>query len=365
MNKRPRHDEADPRSPAGPFTASDLPIDEQGRIYHLQLKPEQLAPDILLVGDPGRVELIASVFLRDLELQHEHRGLVTVTGTAEVSGERATIIAPLKTTVTTSGMGAPSLEIVANELAALNEIDFSTRTRKPAFPGLHVLRVGTSGALQAATKLGTPIVTSYAVGMDNSGLFYELPWPDETCARLERELDRELGSITDKASRFHKKIHPYVARAEPAMVKALLEAAAALGVPARLGLTVSASGFFAAQGRDIGRARPVVPDLDRFFADYDPGLDGQRVENMEMEAAFLLYFLGGLGYRAGAICPAIANRRENSFDPLYREAVENATRVGLLALADLRGRCPDARLEPRRTSRQRRLSGETTPRRRI
>ena len=329
-----------------PFTAADLPVDDQGRIYHLQIKPEQLAPDILLVGDPGRVGLIASGFLRDLELEHEHRGLATVTGTAEVTGSRATVIGPLKTTVTTSGMGAPSLEIVANELAALNEIDFRYLRRKPFFPGLHVLRVGTSGALQSTTKLGTPIITTYAVGMDNSGLFYELPWADETCGRLERELSRDLPSRMDRDSRFRGKIHPYVARADPALVKALQEAAAELGVPARLGLTVSASGFFAAQGRDIGRIKPAVPDLDCFFADLDPQVDGQRVENMEMEASFLLYFLGGLGYRAGAICPAIANRRENSFDPNYREAVENTVRVGLLALAELRRRCPDARLTP-------------------
>ena len=327
---------------AAPYTEADLPIDG-GRIYHLQVKPEQVAPDILLVGDPGRAEFIGSTLLRDLELEHEHRGLVTVTGTSQITGDRATIISPLKTTVTTSGMGTPSLEIVLNELIALHEIDFATRTRKLDFPRLHVIRVGTSGALQASTPLGTPIITSYAIGMDNTGLFYEAPCPDEHCERLEQELTRLVSDSMGTTSRFQGKIHPYVARAEPVMTAALLEAAARLGVPAKLGLTVSSSGFFAPQGRDVSRLRPSAPELDRIFAEYDPRVGGQRIENMEMEASFLLHFLGGLGHWAGAICPAIANRSLNTFDHRYLEAVENATKVALLALAELRGRHPDAR----------------------
>jgi len=141
-----------PTSSNTPFTPSDLPVDEEGRIYHIEVKPEQIAPDILLVGDPGRAEFIGSEFLRDLELEHKHRGLVTITGTAEITGQQATIISPLRTTVSTSRIGTPSLEIVAGELAALNEIDFSTRTRKPDFPRLHVIRVGTSGGLQASAR---------------------------------------------------------------------------------------------------------------------------------------------------------------------------------------------------------------------
>jgi uridine phosphorylase len=337
----PLHAERGLRRSSAPYTEADLPLDG-GRIYHLQVKPEQVAPDILLVGDPGRAEFIGSTLLRDLELEHEHRGLVTVTGTSRITGDRATIISPLKTTVTTSGMGTPSLEIVLNELVALHEIDFATRTRKPDFPRLHVIRVGTSGALQASTPLGTPIITSYAIGMDNTGLFYETPCPDEHCGRLERELTDLVSGAMSTASRFHGKIHPYVARAEPAMTAALLEAAARLGVPAKLGLTVSSSGFFAPQGRDVSRLRPSAPELDRVFAEYDPGVGGQRIENMEMEASFLLHFLGGLGHWAGAICPAIANRRQDTFDHRYLEAVEDATRVALLALAELRCRRPGA-----------------------
>jgi uridine phosphorylase len=331
-------DEVNSLHPAAPFTASDLPIDDEGRIYHLQVNPGQIAPDILLVGDPGRAEFIGSRFLRDLEFEHEHRGLVTITGTSEITGEQATIISRVRTTVATSGMGTPSLEIVLGELVALNEIDFETRTRKSDFPRLHILRVGSSGALQASTELGTPIITSYAIGMDNTGLFYEASHSDETCERLEQELDQLVKRSMSTESRFYGKIHPYVSRAEPAIVDALLEASASLGVPTKLGLTVSNSGFFAPQGRDTARVRPSVPELDRILSEYDPRVGGQRIESMEMESSFLFHFLGGLGYWAGAICPAIANRRENTFDHHYQEAIKNSTNVALLALATIRSR---------------------------
>jgi uridine phosphorylase len=117
-----------------------------------------------------------------------------------------------------------------------------------------------------------------------------------------------------------------------------VEAAERLGVSTKLGLTVSASGFFAPQGRDVSRVGPTVPDLDRILAEYDPRVGGQRIENMEMEGSYLCHLLGGLGHWAGVICPAIANRRQDTIDLHYQEAVRNATRVALMALAIVRGR---------------------------
>ncbi len=330
--------------PAEPFTAADLPINEAGRIYHLQVKPGELATDILIVGDPGRAEYIGTEFLSDLELEREHRGLVTVTGTSRITGEQATIISPLRTTATTSGMGTPSLEIIVNELVALNEIDYETRKRKSDFPRLHVIRVGSSGALQAATRIGTPIIATYAVGLDNTGLYYQAPYPDETCERLEGELGQIFRDKMSPGSRFYGKLHPYVARAEPVLVEALVQASDRLGVPTKTGLTASAPGFFAPQGRDVSRVKPGIPDLDRILSEYDPGLGGQRIENMEMEASFLFHYLGGLGYWAGAICTTINNRRENTFDHNYQKATKNAINVALLALATVRSRYPDVRI---------------------
>jgi uridine phosphorylase len=145
-------------------------------------------------------------------------------------------------------------------------------------------------------------------------------------------------------SRFYGKIHPYVTRAEPTLVGALLEASTSLGVPVKTGLTVSNPGFSAPQGRDTARVAPSVPELDQVFSAFDPRVGGQRIENMEMEASFLFHFLGGLGYWAAAICPAIANRQQETFDIHYQDAIEKATKVALLALATLRNRYPDARI---------------------
>jgi uridine phosphorylase len=336
MNNHLEKKNYEPANHQEPFTASDLPFDDQGRIYHLRLKPGQVAPDILMVGDPGRAEMIGANYLGDVEFKHEHRGWVTVTGTANVTGKRATILSPIRTTAATSGVGTPSLEIVVNELVLLNEIDFKTRKRKESFPRLHIIRVGTSGALQSSTVLGTPIITTYAVGMDNTGLFYETGYTDDVCRRLENQLDMELNRVMSENSRFYGKIHPYVSRAEPTIVRALMEASEELQVFTKQGLTVSNSGFFAPQGRDTARVKPSIQDLDLFFSRFDPGLPDQKIENMEMEASFLLHFMGGLGYWAGAICPAIANRRTNSFDNNYQESVKNAVEIALLALQKLR-----------------------------
>jgi uridine phosphorylase len=331
------------RLPDAPIPPSDLPIGEDGCVYHLQVRPEQIAPDILLVGDPGRAELIGSEFFRDIEVEQEHRGLVTITGIADISGKQATIISPLRTTVTTSGMGAGSLEIVAGELVALNEIDFKTRKPKLDFPRIHIIRVGSSGALQASTKLSTPIITTYAIGLENTGLYYDIPPVDETCTRLESEIGQIINNSIDRNTRFYGKIQPYVTRAEPSLVSAMVEASNDLGVATKTGLTVSAPGFFAPQGRDITRVRPSIPDLDKILGEYDPMVDNQRIENMEMESSILIHYLSGLGYWAGAICPAISNRRENTFDLNYQEAMKNATKVALRALAMLRNRYPEAR----------------------
>ena len=124
-------------------------------------------------------------------------------------------------------------------------------------------------------------------------------------------------------------------------MNALMEAAQRLGATAKIGLTVSCGGFFAPQGRDIARVKPSLPDLDRIFSDFNPGLPDQRIENMEMESSFLNHFLGGLGYWGGAICATIAHRREDLFKPNYQKIVHSSVEVALSALSTLRARYPD------------------------
>lgn len=325
-----RSDSDNPTSQSriAPLTAADLPVGGDRRIYHLQLQPEQLAPNILLVGDPGRASLIAETFFEEKECEVFNRGLRTVTGRAADSGLRVSVV--------TSGMGTPSLEVVLQELVALNEIDFESRLPKESFDPLHVIRVGTSGGLQPNTRLGTPIVSTYSIGMDNTALFYEAPPADSICEQLEKLVSAAILNETQPHMRFRGRIQPYASKADIGMVAALKAGAEELGVAVETGITVSNSGFFCSQGRDITRVPPSVPDIDKIFTRLDPNLDGMRFENLEMETSFLFFLATALGYRAGAICVTAANRELNTFAEDYKQDVKNATAVALLALEQLR-----------------------------
>ncbi len=311
----------------GEFHPPDLPI-VNGRVYHLNLAPGELAEDVLIVGDPHRALFIARSFFRGVEVNKEHRGLRTITGYTDW-GQRVS--------VTTSGMGTPSLEIVINEIVALHEIDFQSMERKEDVPRINIIRVGTSGGLQPDTPLGTLIITEYAVGLDNTGLFYDAPPPDNSCRLLEDSVKDALEGVISEDSRFKGKIHPYASKAHPDVVKALVESAEEMGASYRRGVTVSNSGFFANQGRQVSRVPLTVPDIDVHLSKQNTGIEGLRFENMEMEASFLLHFMYPLGHRAGVVCPTIDKRPEEKFLFNYREKVKEAAEIALNALRRLRG----------------------------
>ncbi|MBI4153920.1 nucleoside phosphorylase [Candidatus Woesearchaeota archaeon] len=319
-----------------PFTASDMPI-SGGRVYHLDLAPEELAKDILIVGVPVRVTAIANDFFKTRETERFHRGLRTITGITKENGHRVTVV--------TSGMGTPSLEIVLNELYILNEIDLKTRLPKKhsssASNAIHIIRVGTSGGLQAETALGTSVITEYAVGLDNTGLFYDVR-PSGKCKELEEKVRMAITDMIPKSSPFKFKIHPYAVQANVRVSTALQHAAGSLNVPYKMGITASCSGFFANQGRNISRIPLTVPDIDSVLAKMGYAIDGLRFENMEMESSFLLQFMGGLGYWAGSICPTIANRRLDTFDMHYAKSIRDATDAALKALHFCRREPPES-----------------------
>lgn len=311
----------------GPFPPADLPLSD-GRVYHLDLRPEELARDIIIVGDPERVPFLAAEFLADREVDRSHRGFRSITGHCTDTGQRISII--------TSGIGAPSTEIVLNELAALNEIDFRTRRRKSSWEPLTVIRLGTCGGLQPDTSLGTLVVTDYVIGLDNTGLFYDTPYPDPCCQKLEERVREVLADGVAEGKRFRGKIFPYAARANPEVRVALEKEALHRGVPCKRGVTVSSAGFFANEGRRVSRVEPTAPEIDSLLGAMDTGMPGVKVENMEMEAAFLLHFLGGLGYRAGAVCAVIDKRGDGSFAVHYPDMIREAAQVTMRALSSLK-----------------------------
>ena len=179
-------------------------------------------------------------------------------------------------------------------------------------------------------------MTDYAVGLDNTGLFYSPALYDNGCELLEHRVRECIEAATARTSRFQGKIIPYVSRGDAEMTAGLLREADRLGVRYKKGITVSNSGFFANQGRDISRVPVTVPDIDGVLASLDTGIPGLRVENMEMEASFLLHFMGGLGYRAGVLCAVIDNRRADRFEDKYSHFIHDAVRVALRTLDSMR-----------------------------
>jgi uridine phosphorylase len=305
-----------------PYLESDLPI-TGGRAYHLGIGAEDLSPSIILVGDPERVDMIAADHLAHTEVRASHRGLTTITGVARDTQQRITI--------TTSGMGAPSTEIVLNEIMALSEVDTQTRTRKGAPSSLTIIRVGTSGALQERTRLGTSIISSCAVGLDSTAWFYaEGMSSDQTCCDLAQSVKTLVDARIPQGHPASGKLLPYGASSNGMVTEALRRAAERLGVAHEIGATVTASGFFAPQGRDVGRIPPSVLDFDRVVAQ-EP-----RLLNIDMETAFVLHFCGGHGFRAGAICVAAANRASNIFAHNVNAHIRDAARVAINALGALR-----------------------------
>jgi len=310
------------------FSPDDLPM-VNGRIYHLDLAPEELAQNVVVVGDPDRVPLLADELLHEREVDRFHRGFRTITGVARETGLRVSLV--------TTGIGAPSTEIVLNELAALNEIDFRSMTRKESFSPLTIIRVGTSGGLNPATPVGALVLTDYVLGLDNTGLFYDAPLPDSVCAFLEEQARTALYTAAEPEARFRGAIVPYAARADRGLLAALEQEASTLGVVHVRGITVSSAGFFAEQGRGVARVGSTLPHLLDALEKMDSCRTDLKIENMEMEAGILLHFLGGLGYRAAAICVVVNKRREGTFLADYRHHVCEAARIALRALRQCSG----------------------------
>jgi uridine phosphorylase len=149
---------------------------------------------------------------------------------------------------------------------------------------------------------------------------------------LEERIRECIEANTPRDSRFKGKIFPYVSRAHSEMSAAMERESEKLGVMYKKGITISNSGFFANQGRDISRVPVTVPDIDYLLADLDTAIPNLKFENVEMEASFLLHFMGGLGYKAGAICAVIDNRREDRIAEHYTDYIKDAVRVALRTL---------------------------------
>ncbi len=289
---------------------SELIINSDGSVFHLHLKPEELADNVIMVGDPSRVDMIAE-YLNDIEFRHASREFVSVTG--KYNGKRITALS--------HGIGPDNIDIVMTELDALANVDFSTREVKPVHRALNILRIGTSGALHADIPLGSYVLAHISVGFDGVMNWYG---------------NREKVTIPAVEKAFKEHMNwpdvlpsPYFVKASPKIIDLMKDVTIQ-------GVTISACGFYGPQGRvvRVPLAMPNMLEDIETFRFSDSGVD-YRITNFEMESSPLAGLCAHLGHNASTVCCIIANRYLQSSNPDYKPAIRKLVELSLERMSTL------------------------------
>lgn len=280
---------------------SELIINSDGSIFHLHLTPEQLTDKIIIVGDPSRVDMVASHFdTQDFNVSS--REFHTIGGTYK--GKKIMCLS--------HGIGPDNIDIVMNELDALANIDLDTRTIKDNLRQLEIVRIGTSGSLQADIELGTPVIATKAIGFDGVLNFYANR--NEVCDLAFEE-----------AFCNHVKWNPLWCK--PYIVDADADLVNRIGRDDMLrGNTIAAVGFYGPQGREV-RLPLAEPELNNRIETFRH--NGLRVTNYEMESSALQGLAKLMGHKAMTVCSIIANRRNKGATPNYKTAIADLVKIVL------------------------------------
>ncbi len=284
---------------------SELIINPDGSAFHIHIRPDQLADNVILVGDPGRVAMFKPL-LDSVECEGTSREFVWVTG--QYRGKRFTVLS--------TGIGTDNIDIVMTELDALANVDFITREVKPEHRTLNILRIGTCGAVQPDIPLGGFIFSHISVGCDGLMNWYE---------------GRDSIALLDFEEAFKKHVHwdrhlpdPYFVRASDVLIKKFEDCTFK-------GMTISASGFYGPQGRVV-RQGLAMPDMLEDFESFEFG--GYRITNFEMEGSALAGMSAKLGHNAGTVCCVIAHRYLKDANTNYKPRVAELLQLALDRLAD-------------------------------
>ena len=271
------------------YTESELIINVDGTIFHLHLKPEQLADKVILVGDPSRVSLVASHF-DNRECEVENREFKTITGMYK--GKRITVLS--------SGIGCDNIDIVMNEIDALANINFKTRYENEEFRQLEIVRIGTCGGLQENTPLGSFVCTVKSIGFD--GLL------------MVCDLDFEHAFLVHMGWRGNQCIaHPYVVDTDKELLNRIAKGDMVRGV------TVAAGGFFGPQGREL-RIPLADPQQNEKIRNFE--YHTLRITNFEMESSALTGLARLMGHKALTVCMVVANRTRKEASTEYRRQID-------------------------------------------
>jgi uridine phosphorylase len=278
----------------GSLPPTELIITEEGRIYHLDLLPEDIGDNIILVGDQERVPTISKYFDR-IELKRSKREFVTHTGL--LNNKRVSVIS--------TGIGCDNIDIVINELDALVNIDFEKKVVKKDHQSLNIIRIGTCGALQKEIPVDQFVLSTYGLGFDGLLAFYNPIYEDDEKA-LQKAFLQQIPWPKDANQ-------PYFVRGS----KILSEK---IGKGMHHGITATANGFYGPQGRSL-RLKTKLPDMNKFLNRFD--YKNQKILNFEMETSALYGLSTMLGHHACTVCAVIGNRFSNTFSKDYKKAVEN------------------------------------------
>ena len=273
---------------------TELIINPDGSIFHLAIRPEQLAHHVLLVGDPGRVKQISRHFSH-LETEVQNREFFTHTGT--YNGKRVTALS--------TGIGTDNIDIVLNELDALVNIDFTSRTEKQGRTALNLVRLGTCGALQEEIPVDSFVVSSHGLGFDGLLHFYR----SQEVRDLQMEEDFIQQCLWPSDCN-----RPYAVAADSALLNIL-------GPLGTIGITATANGFYGPQGREI-RLPLRLPQLNEKLTDFR-GAGGLKICNFEMETSALFGLSALLEHKAATVCVVIGNRVRKEFSKNYKPVVDN------------------------------------------
>lgn len=285
------------------FAESELIINSDGSVFHLHVKPENLADKVILVGDPGRVELVASHF-ETRECDIESREFHTITGTYK--GKRITVVS--------TGIGCDNVDIVVNELDAMANIDFNTREEKETFRQLTMVRIGTCGGLQDYVPTGTFICSQKSIGFDGLLNFYD--GRNAVCnLPMERAFLNHMGWSGNMCAPA-----PYVISADEELVDQIA------GNDMVRGVTIACGGFFGPQGRRL-RVPLADPNQNEKIESFE--YEGQIITNFEMESSALAGLAKLMGHKATTCCMVIANRVIKKADTGYKSHIDDLIKVVL------------------------------------
>ncbi|MFM9020283.1 MAG: nucleoside phosphorylase [Sediminibacterium sp.] len=288
-----------------PIASSELIINERGGVYHLNLRPEELAPTIITVGDPDRVASVSRYF-DSIEFKQAHREFISHTGYV---GKR-------RITVVSTGIGTDNIDIVLNELDALANIDLTTRLPREEHQTLQIIRIGTSGSLQADIPVDEFVASTHAIGIDNLLLYY---------LRETNTADQEILHAFIQHTHIDSiGIHPYIAPASISLLKNFVTGF-------HQGITITTPGFYGPQGRVL-RLKTAHPTLVDTLIDFHYG--NHRVTNFEMETS-AIYGLGKLmGHSCLSLSAIVANRVVQEFSTQASETIDRLIRKTLQILSD-------------------------------